>query len=128
MPGAGAFNTNLQAAQIAQNYTMAVRAYGAVGTARKLDLNGGNFMTATLTSATATVFTMPPPVDGKSFTLLLRQPATGTVGTATFTPAVAWVAGGIAPVISQTLRGIDILSFVSDGVVWLGQFTQGMRY
>jgi hypothetical protein len=128
MPGAGAFSTNLQAAQIAQNYTMAVRAYGIVGATQTLNLNSGNFMTATLTSATATVFTMPPPADGKSFTLFLRQPATGTVATATFTPAVAWVAGGIAPVISQSLGGIDILSFVSDGVVWMGQFTQGMRY
>ena len=128
MPGAGAFSTNLQAAQIAQNYTMAVRAYGVVGAAQTLDLNGGNFMTATLNSATATVFTMPLPVAGKSFTLLLRQPATGTVATATFTPAVAWVNGGIALVISPTLGGIDILTFVSDGVVWLGQYTQGMSY
>lgn len=81
-------------------------------------------MTATLTSATPCTFTMPTPAAGQSFTLALKQPASGTVTTATFT-GVVWPAGG-APVITPTLGLWDLISFVClDGSTWNGSYVQG---
>lgn len=105
------------------NYTESVVAIGTVTTSSTLSLTSGTFQTATLTASTACTFTMPTPVAGKSFILLLKQAAVTGNGTATFTN-VKWGSVG-APTITATAGKMDILSFVSDGTNWYGSAIQG---
>ena len=93
---------------------------GAVGA---LIITAGTVLTATLTSATGCTFSMPSPTAGKSFILLLKQPASGTATTATFT-GVKFNSSG-APTITATVGKMDILTFVADGTNWYGSYSQG---
>ena len=93
---------------------------GAVGA---LIITAGTVLTATLTSATGCTFSMPSATAGKSFILLLKQPASGTATTATFT-GVKFNSSG-APTITATVGKMDILTFVSDGTNWYGSYSQG---
>ena len=104
-------------------YTETVAASGTVGSTATLSIAVGTVLTATLTSATPCTFTMPAAIAGKSFLLLLNQPASGTATTATFT-GVKWGSAG-APVITATVGKMDILTFVSDGTNWYGSTAQG---
>jgi hypothetical protein len=105
------------------NYVESVVAIGTVGATHTIDLTNGTVQTATLTSATACTFTMPTATAGKSFILLLKQPASGTATTATFT-GVKYSASG-APTITATVGKMDILTFVADGTNWYGSYVQG---
>jgi hypothetical protein len=107
-------------------YTETIVASGTVGASATLAITAGTVLTATLTSATACTFTMPTATAGKSFTLLLKQPAAGSATTATFT-GVKWNSGG-APTITATLGKLDILAFVADGTNWYGTASQGYTY
>jgi hypothetical protein len=104
-------------------YTETVAAYSTVGASQTLSIAVGTVLTATLTSATPCTFTMPAAIAGKSFLFLLKQPASGTATTATFT-GVKWGSAG-APVITATVGKMDILTFVSDGTNWYGSVAQG---
>lgn len=108
---------------IIRGYTEVITSSGTVGASATLSIATGTVLTATLTSATACTFTMPAIVAGKSFLLLLKQPASGTATTATFT-GVKWGTNG-APVITATVGKMDILSFISDGTNWYGTIVQG---
>jgi len=99
---------------------------GTVGASATLSISSSTVLTATLTAGTATTFTMPAAAAGKAFTLYLKQPASGAVGSATFT-GVKWQNGG-APVITGLNGRLDILPFVSDGVNWYGSFVQNFEY
>ena len=105
------------------NYVESVVAIGTVGATHTIALTNGTVQTATLTSATACTFTMPTATAGKSFILLLKQPASGTATTATFT-GVKYSALG-APTITPTVGKMDILTFIADGTNWYGSYTQG---
>jgi len=107
-------------------YTETIVASGTVGASATLAITAGTVLTATLTSATACTFTMPTATAGKSFTLLLKQPASGTATTATFT-GVKWGTAG-APTITATVGKLDILAFVADGTNWYGTASQGYTY
>jgi hypothetical protein len=107
-------------------YTETITASGTVGASATLAITAGTVLTATLTSATACTFTMPTATAGKSFVLLLKQPAAGTPTTATFT-GVKWGTTG-APTITATLGRLDILSFIADGTNWYGTASQGYTY
>jgi hypothetical protein len=107
-------------------YTEGTVAQGTVGAAATLAITAGTVITATLTSATPCTFTMPAVGVGKSFALYLRQPASGTATTATFT-GVRWP-NGTAPTITAAVGRMDILSFTSDGVYWYGSFIQNFVY
>ena len=107
-------------------YTETITASGTVGATATLSIALGTVLTATLTSATACTFTMPTATAGKSFVLLLKQPASGSATTATFT-GVKWNSGG-APTITATVGKLDILAFVADGTNWYGTATQGYTY
>jgi hypothetical protein len=100
-------------------------AVGTVGATVTLGLTG-TIQTATLTSATPCTVTMPAVSNGASFVLYLRQPATGTPTTATFTN-VRWGTAG-APTITAVLGRMDICTFFSDGTNWYGQAAQGYQY
>lgn len=105
-----------------KNVTDGVVSIGTVGATHTFDLTNGTLQTATLTSATAATFTMPTATAGKRFTLLIRQPASGTPTTATFT-GVKW-SGGTGPTITATLGRLDIINFYADGTNWYGTFVQ----
>ena len=110
-------------------YTEANFTIASAGASQALDLTYYTVFIVTLTSATPCTFTMPTgtsAVAGKSFSIYLRQPSTGTFTTATFTN-VRW-AGGTAPTITAALGKMDILSFTSDGVRWYGNFIQNYIY
>lgn len=110
---------------IVTSITETTTALGTIGAAVTLTL-AGMVQTATLTSATPCTVTMPAVQNGASFVLYLRQPATGTPTTATFTN-VRFGTGG-APVITAVLGRMDILTFFSDGTNWYGQYAQGYQY
>jgi hypothetical protein len=125
--GANVFATSPTIATPTINgYTEGTVAAGTVGATATLAITAGTIITATLTSATSCTFTMPAVGVGKSFALYLKQPASGTATTATFT-GVRWAAA-TAPVITATLGRMDILSFTSDGVNWYGSFVQNFTY
>lgn len=99
---------------------------GTVGASETLSIASSTVLTAELTAGTATTFTMPAVGAGKAFTLYLKQPASGAVGSATFTN-VKWQ-NGAAPIITQLNGRLDILPFVSDGVNWYGSSVQNFVY
>lgn len=108
---------------IIRGYTEVITSSGTVGASATLSIATGTVLTATLTSATPCTFTMPAVVAGKSFLLLLKQPASGSATTATFT-GVKWGTNG-APTITATVGKMDILSFICDGTNWYGTIVQG---
>ena len=126
-PSTGAFTTLSSSTSFTPTaYSETIVASGTVGASATLAITAGTVLTATLTSATACTFTMPTATAGKSFTLLLKQPAAGTPTTATFT-GVKWGTAG-APTITATLGRLDILAFVADGTNWYGTIVQGYTY
>lgn len=108
------------------SYVETVVPIGTVTTANTISLTSGTVQTATLTASTACTFTMPTNVAGKSFVVLLKQPSTTGLGTATFT-SVKWPIAG-APTITPTAGKMDILTFVADGTNWYGSYVQGFTY
>jgi hypothetical protein len=126
-PNTGAFTTLTSSTSFTPTaYTETIVASGTVSSTATLAITAGTVLTATLTSATACTFTMPTATAGKSFTLLLKQPASGTPTTATFT-GVKWNSAG-APTITATVGKMDIIAFVADGTNWYGTASQGYTY
>jgi hypothetical protein len=126
-PAAGSFTTLTSSDNFTPtSYTETITSSGTVGASATLAITAGTILTATLTSATACTFTMPTATAGKSFTLLLKQPASGTATTATFT-GVKWGTIG-APTITATVGKLDILAFIADGTNWYGTASQGYTY
>ena len=89
-------------------------------------INSGTVLRYTLTASQATTFTMPTATAGKSFVILLKQPASGGVGTASFT-GVVWGETG-TPTITATVGKLSILTFIADGTNWYGSANQGFTY
>jgi len=104
------------------NYVETYYNIGTVTSTVTLDLANGTFQNLTLTSATALTVTMPTATAGKSFILMVRQPASGTATTVTFT-SVKWPAA-TAPTITATVGRADFLAFFSDGTNWYGSSVQ----
>jgi len=103
------------------NYTEGVVVIGNTGTAKTIDLTSGTIQTATLTGNCT--FTMPTATAGKSFILILSTGA-GSF-TSNFT-SVKWPSN-TAPTITTTASRWDILTFVSDGTNWYGNFAQAYQ-
>jgi hypothetical protein len=100
------------------NYIETLNAIGNSSTAKTIDLTTGTVQTVTLTGNCT--FTMPTAVAGKSFILILSTGA-GSF-TSTFT-SVKWP-NNTAPTITTTASRWDILTFVSDGTNWYGNYAQ----
>lgn len=86
------------------------------GTNYTIDLNLGTIFLITLTANTT--ITMPALVEGQSFTLYLRQDATGN-RTVTWVGGVAW-ANSTAPSITMTASRTDTFGFNAVGAKWIG--------
>jgi hypothetical protein len=93
------------------------------GTAYTISLSTGTLQILTLTGNCT--FTFPTATAGKSFTLLLKQDATGS-RTVTWPSAVKWP-GGTAPTITSTASKLDKYVFTSDGTNWYGS-NAGQNY
>ena len=100
------------------NYVETLNAIGNSSTSKTIDLTTGTVQTVTLTGNCT--FTMPAVGASKSFILILSTGAGGF--TATFT-SVKWPAN-TAPTITTTASRWDILTFVSDGTNWYGNYAQ----
>lgn len=87
------------------------------GDAALITLEGGGVQAYALTDDC--IFTLPSPVAGRSFTVILTQ--TGAY-TAVF-ENVFWPAG-VAPEVTTTAGAIDIFRFDSNGVHWFGTAAQ----
>ena len=99
---------------------------GVVGASATLSIASSTVITATLTAGITTTFTMPAVAAGKAFTLYLKQPSSGAVGSATFTN-VKWPNGG-APIVTGLNGRLDIFPFISDGLNWYGSSLQNFAY
>ena len=89
-----------------------------------LDLTNGTVLSAVLTASTLCTFTMPTPVAGKSFVLMLKQyVSTGGQGTAVFTN-VHWPFN-LPVTVTPTAGRMDLFTFFSDGRNWYGSYSQG---
>ena len=103
------------------NYIESQVAIGNSGTAQTISLSSGTVQTVTLTGNCT--FTMPTAANGKSFILILNTGA-GSF-TSTFT-SVKWPAN-TAPTITTTASRWDIITFVSDGTNWYGNYAQAYQ-
>lgn len=115
---------NLTTANVTvNNYVEQTNAVGTISANLTLGLTGGTVLTGTL-NANVT-FTMPTAVASKSFVFILN---TGNAAyTATFT-SVKWPSN-TAPTItagSGTTKW-DILTFISDGTNWYGNYAQAYQ-
>jgi hypothetical protein len=93
------------------------------GTTYTIDITNGTVQILTLTGNCT--FTFPTATAGKSFTLLLKQDATGS-RTVTWPAAVKWPSS-TAPTITATASKMDKYVFVADGTNWVGS-NAGQNY
>jgi hypothetical protein len=97
---------------------------GTVG----IDLNNGNVHSITLTGAATLTFDNPVATgDSSSFTLIVKQDATGS-RLITWPGSVAWAAA-TAPTLTTTANRFDVLAFttVDGGTRWFG-FVAGQDF
>lgn len=87
------------------------------GTTYTIDLANGSVQILTLTGNCTLTF--PTATAGRSFTLLLKQDATGS-RTATWPSSVKWP-GSVAPVITATASKADLFAFTADGTNWISR-------
>ncbi|MFB7906670.1 hypothetical protein ACFC1T_09605 [Kitasatospora sp. NPDC056076] len=96
-----------------------VSTVSSAGASRRLvSLRSATLHDLTLTADCA--LTLPAPVMGGAFTLVLRQDQQGARAV-TWPPALAWPRG-VAPVLTATPGGVDVLTFLcaSPDTGWLG--------
>lgn len=84
---------------------------GNSGTSFNIDWNNGNHQKITLTGNVTLTFTNPSGIGMR--TLKIVQDATGS-RTITWPTIVKW-AGGVAPTITTTANGYDMIAFRFDG-------------
>lgn len=108
-------NKTLEAVTLTNGYTEESNSANS-GTAYTIDLANGSVQIITLTGNVT--FTFPSVAAGKSFTLILKQDATGG-RTVTWPSSAKWP-GGTAPTITSTASKRDTIAFVAEGSDWLG--------
>ena len=99
-------------------YTEGFYAIGNSGTSQTLSLSNGTFQTITMTGNCT--FTMPTVTAGQSFTLLVSTGAGSFTGTFT---GVKWP-NNLAPTLTTTASRWDVLTFISNGTSWYGNYAQ----
>lgn len=115
-------NKTIQAGTFTNGYTEEVTTANT-STAYTIALTGGTLQILTLTGNCT--FTFPTPTAGQSFTLFLKQDATGS-RTATWPATVKWPSS-FAPVITSTANKGDKYVFTADGTYWWGS-NAGQNY
>jgi hypothetical protein len=107
--------------QLSGAYIEGVVGIGNSGTAKTISLASGTFQTVTMTGNC--VFTMPATTAGQSFILIVSSGAGGFTGTFT---NVKWPAN-TAPVLTSAANNWDILTFISNGTYWYGNYAQAYQ-
>lgn len=115
-------NKTIEAGTFTNGYTEEV-ATANTSTAYTIDLANGSVQILTLTGNCT--FTFPTAVAGQSFTMLLKQDATGS-RTVTWPSSVKWPAS-TAPTITSTASKGDKFVFTCDGTYWWGS-NAGQNY
>ena len=87
--------------------------------------NNSNIQTVTLSAATTNISGGTNIANGAVYTMILKQNATGS-------RVVNWASqykwqSGIAPVLTSTANGVDILTFISDGTNLYGLMAKDFR-
>lgn len=111
-----------------RDYAETVHTEAASGATETIDLEVANVKDLTLTANCTLTFSNPPATGiAGSFTLILRQDATGS-RTVTWPASVRW-AGGVAPTLTTTASRTDIFTFitVTGGTIYYG-FTAGLNF
>ncbi len=104
-----------------KDYSETINVIAATSVTSAIDVSLGNVVDMTLDNTPTLTFTNPAPTGtGGSFTLILRQDASGS-RTVTWPGSVRW-AGGTAPTLTTTASKVDILTFVTmdEGTKWYG--------
>lgn len=110
-----AFMTNIRVSAVA--YFDAEVNDGNSGTADVINWTTGNKHKSTLTGNCTYTFTAPP----GPCNLIFKVKQDGTGGRTVTWPGTCQWAGGVAPVLTSTANGTNIISFYYDGAVYLGQ-------
>jgi hypothetical protein len=103
------------------NYVESVVAIGNSSTTQTLSLTSGTVQTVTMTGNCT--FTMPTATAGKSFILIISTGSGSFTGTFTSVKFPS----NTAPTITTTASRWDILTFVSDGTNWYGNYAQAYQ-
>ena len=114
---------NVSGISTLSNVSEKINNLGNTGTSTTIDLNNGNFVTATLNENCTFTFTNPAS-EASSFTLLLTND--GTSGrTITWPASVVWP-GGTIPNRTTTANKTDVYVFftVNSGTKWYGNLAQ----
>ena len=101
-----------------EGYTAITSSSGAA----TLDLSTGNYFSHTLSENTTYTFSNPPSSGTAfTFTVELKQDASGSTYTTTWPTSVDW-AGGTEPTDSTGANDVDILVFTTDnaGIIYYG--------
>ena len=104
-----------------KDYSETINVIAATSVTTAIDVSLGNVVDMTLDNSPTLTFTNPAPTGtGGSFTLVLRQDASGS-RTVTWPGSVRW-AGASAPTLTTTASRVDILTFVTmdEGTKWYG--------
>ena len=114
---------NVSGISTLSNVSEKINNLGNTGTSATINLNNGNFVTATLNESCTFTFTNPAS-EASSFTLLLTND--GTSGrTITWPASVVWP-GGTIPTRTTTANKTDVYVFftVNSGTKWYGNLAQ----
>ena len=104
-----------------KDYSETINVIAATSVTTAIDVSLGNVVDMTLDNNPTLTFTNPAPTGtGGSFTLVLRQDASGS-RTVTWPGSVRW-AGATAPTLTTTASKVDIITFVTmdEGTKWYG--------
>lgn len=104
-----------------KDYSETINVIAATSVTTDIDVSLGNVVDMTLDNSPTLTFTNPAPTGtGGSFTLMLRQDASGS-RTVTWPGSVRWAAA-TAPTLTTTASRVDIITFVTmdEGTKWYG--------
>jgi len=104
-----------------KDYSETINVIASSTATTAIDVSLGNVVDMTLDNSPTLTFTNPAPTGtGGSFTLMLRQDASGS-RTVTWPGSVRWAAA-TAPTLTTTASRVDIITFVTmdEGTKWYG--------
>jgi len=104
-----------------KDYSETINVIAATTVTTDIDVSLGNVVDMTLDNSPTLTFSNPAPTGtGGSFTLMLRQDASGS-RTVTWPGSVRWAAA-TAPTLTTTASRVDIITFVTmdEGTKWYG--------
>lgn len=104
-------------ARTVQNYGITHNALGSVSGTTDINLQNGNYISATITGTTT--FTFSNPLASPNACGFILELTDGGSATVNWPAAIRWP-GGVAPTL--TAAGVDILAFITDdgGSNWRG--------